>query len=104
VVGVAGDRVEIVEKKVFVNGELLVEPNAVNMDPEYKEARDKMEPITVPPGSVFVLGDNRDNSHDGRFWGFVDLKDVRGKAFMLYWSWDSENFTVRWERLGQLIP
>jgi len=104
VVGVAGDRVEIVEKKVFVNGELLVEPNAVNLDPAYNEVRDKMEPITVPPGSVFVLGDNRDNSHDGRFWGFVDLKDVRGKAFMLYWSWDSENFTVRWERLGQLIP
>jgi len=103
VVGVAGDRVEIVDKKVFVNGEVLVEPNAVNLDPGYNEARDRMEPITVPPGAVFVLGDNRDNSHDGRFWGFVDLKDVRGKAFMLYWSWDSENFTVRWERLGQLI-
>ena len=104
VVGVAGDRVEIVDKKVFVNGEAFVEPNAVNLDAEYKEARDKMGPITVPPGSVFVMGDNRDNSHDSRFWGFVDLKAIRGKAFMLYWSWDRENFTVRWGRLGRIIP
>jgi signal peptidase I len=50
------------------------------------------------------MGDNRDNSHDSRFWGFVDLKAIRGKAFMLYWSWDSENFTVRWNRLGKIIP
>lgn len=104
VVGVAGDRVEIVDKKVFVNGEDFVEPNAVNLDPEYKEARDRMGPITVPAGSVFVMGDNRDNSHDSRFWGFVDLKAIRGKAFMLYWSWDRENFTVRWGRLGRIIP
>lgn len=105
VVGVAGDRVEVVRKKVFVNGEPFVEPNAVNLDAEVLPSpRDNMAPVTVPPGSVFVMGDNRDNSHDSRFWGFVDLKAIRGKAFMLYWSWDSENFTVRWSRLGKIIP
>jgi len=105
VVGVAGDRVEIVHKKVFVNGEPFVEPNAVNLDAEiFPSPRDNMGAVTVPPNSVFVMGDNRDNSHDSRFWGFVDLKAIRGKAFMLYWSWDSDNFTVRWKRLFHMIP
>jgi len=106
VVGVAGDQIEIVRKKVFVNGEPFIEPNAENLDEETssRSPRDNMEPTTVPPGAVFVLGDNRDNSHDSRFWGFVDLAAIRGKAFMLYWSWDSENFRVRWERILNLIP
>ena len=65
--------------------------------------RDNFGPVTVPADSLFVMGDNRDNSHDSRFWKFVPMKDVKGKAFMLYWSWDSEVFGVRWGRLGNLI-
>jgi signal peptidase I len=49
------------------------------------------------------MGDNRDRSLDSRFWGFVPMVDVLGKAFIIYWSWDRENFRVRWSRIGDLI-
>ncbi len=49
------------------------------------------------------MGDNRDQSYDSRFWGFVDLKDVKGKAFIIYWSWDSESNKPRLERIGKII-
>ena len=104
VVGLAGDSVRVVDKKVYVNGELLEEPFAVTLDPEVlPSARDNFGPVTVPPDSVFVMGDNRDNSHDSRFWGSVPLHEIKGKAFLFYWSWDQENFSVRWNRLGRVI-
>jgi signal peptidase I len=49
------------------------------------------------------MGDNRDQSYDSRFWGFVNLRDVLGKAFIIYWSWNSEERGVRWGRLGHLL-
>ncbi|MBF0397402.1 MAG: signal peptidase I, partial [Desulfobacterales bacterium] len=64
--------------------------------------------ITVPKDSLFVMGDNRDHSYDSRFWGFVNLSALRGEAFVIYWSWNSDNNDsiinyVRWNRLGKLI-
>jgi signal peptidase I len=55
----------------------------------------------VPEGKLFTMGDNRDDSNDSRFWGFVDVSAVRGKAFMIYWSWNSEDIGVRWDRAGE---
>ena len=107
VVGVAGDVVECRDKKVYVNGKLQTGDFIAHKDPNIipvnLSKRDNFGPLTVPPDSIFVMGDNRDNSHDGRFWGFVKLKAVKGKAFIIYWSWNKEDFDVRWGRIGDLL-
>lgn len=107
VVGVAGDTVEMRDKRLYVNGELQQQDFAVYTDPRILprrfQPRDNFGPITVQEGTVFVMGDNRDHSYDSRFWGFVDLDEVKGKAFIIYWSWDKEKFGVRWSRFGQLL-
>jgi len=105
-VAIEGDVVEVRNKRVFVNGRPADDARAYFADGEdgaLSAPRDKFGPVTVPPGHVFVMGDNRDRSYDSRFWGFVDLSAIKGKAFVIYWSWDGNGRWVRWERLGDLI-
>lgn len=113
VIGEEGDRIEVINKQVFINGQPFKDTYGIHLDPNINSnsPRDNFGPIVVPKNSLFMMGDNRDNSADSRYWGFVDLKAVKGKAFMLYWSWDSNSFDwafnnlfpVRWNRLGDLI-
>jgi signal peptidase I len=108
VIGEPGDVVEVHDKIVYVNQQALVEPYIIHRDPmTYPSGadspRDNMGPLTVPEDSYFVMGDNRDQSLDSRFWGFVKRPKIKGKAFLIYWSWDGPNTWVRWGRIGHLI-
>jgi signal peptidase I len=110
VVGVGGDKLEIKNKIVYINGTALVEPYAEHKDKRIEEAtiepRDNFGPVVVPRGKFLVMGDNRDQSYDSRFWGYVDMVEIKGKAFIIYWSWDNESPVlkkVRWKRIGKLI-
>jgi signal peptidase I len=107
VIGEPGDTVEVKHKQVFINGEKLNDTWGQFVEGSGEGSRltprDNFGPVTVPPHQVFVMGDNRDRSYDSRFWGFVPLDDVRGKAFVIYWSWDGEDRWVRWERIGDII-
>lgn len=106
VVATAGDTIEERNKIVSVNGKPVTEPYTRHFDMHIRsggmDTRDNFGPITVPPNKVFVMGDNRDQSYDSRYWGFVDRKSIRGKALLIYWSWDPDNW-VRWNRIGRLI-
>jgi signal peptidase I len=107
VIGLPGDTVEIRDKKVFLNGQPMNDPRGVHSDslviPGAVQPRDNFGPVKVPEGKLFVMGDNRDESYDSRFWGFVDMKDVLGEALIIYWSWNQEDYSVRWGRIGTIL-
>ncbi len=107
VIGLGGDTVMSKDKVVYVNGRKLVEPYTQHVDEEIKpgqfDRRDNFGPVVVPEGSVFVMGDNRDQSYDSRFWGFVPGSEIKGNAIIIYWSWDSEKTWVRFGRIGRLV-
>lgn len=106
-IGLPGDTIEIRDKQIFINGLPWSDSHGVYVDsmvfPGTVQPRDNVGPVTVPNDSFFVMGDNRDESYDSRFWGFVPRKDLLGKALVIYWSWDSEDHGVRWRRMGRIL-
>ncbi|MEO0232786.1 MAG: signal peptidase I [candidate division WOR-3 bacterium] len=133
-VGLPGDTIEIKDKVLYINGKKVFEPYAIHKDGkiipplintkdefskkefqrmwmerelvEEPMARDNFGPVVVPPKTYFVLGDNRDNSSDSRFWGPVPEKYLKGVPLIIYFSWDSESNSIfkkiRIERLLQI--
>lgn len=106
-VGLPGDTIEVRNKNILLNGLPWDDAHGVHVDdriiPRAVQPRDNFGPVTVPEGSLFVMGDNRDESYDSRFWGFVPMKDVLGKALIIYWSWNQENSGVRLGRIGSIL-
>jgi signal peptidase I len=107
-----GETVQIRGAQVFVDGRPLREPYVKGVDAPPPPAGAQAycgyaygcEPTVVPAESYFVMGDNRDNSQDSRYWGFVKRDKIKGKAFLIYWSWDSDRHWLRWWRLANYIP
>ncbi|MZG52766.1 MAG: signal peptidase I [Nitrospinae bacterium] len=106
VIGIPGDLLEVRHQKVFINGKPYEDPHARHTEKPSDSAlvpRDDFGPVLVPDGHLFMMGDNRENSQDSRYWGFLDIKKVRGKALMIYWSWNQLESWVRFDRFGKIL-
>ncbi len=120
VIGLPGETVEVRDKKVYVNGRPLDEPYVHFLTPTTADSafhevtsfdvRERYGPVTVPPNQYFVMGDNRDNSQDSRYWGFLPRSYVKGKALLIYWSYESgredyldEGLVASIKRMGSVV-
>lgn len=109
VVGVPGDKIQIINNRVYINGHIYeckyAKWKSKTMLPAYSSPRDNYGPVIVPRKELFVMGDNRDNSFDSRYWGFVPYKDIVGQAFIIYFSWNPKNhFDIYWKRFFKTVP
>ncbi len=111
VIGLPGDTVQMINKKVYVNGTAMEEPYAVFADenvfppdaglPDVLRYRDNTAEIKVPPGQYFCMGDNRDRSNDSRFWGFVPRDSIAGRGWLIYWSYEAPRYDPNRSMLGK---
>jgi signal peptidase I len=113
VIGLPGDKIELKRKTVYVNGQALTEPYAhflesprAETEPVSDDVRQDYGPVTVPTDQYFMMGDNRDNSEDSRYWGFLPKSYVKGKAEFMYFSLGDDASLlsgIRWERIGTIV-
>ena len=122
VIGIPGDRIQVIDGVVWRNGERIQDPHAYRARSEATRSpfsetdnfppRDAQHPerdpgpVVVPAGKLFMMGDNRDDSYDSRFWGFADQNDVEGRASVIYFSWNHDGsgmLPLRWNRLGKVL-
>ena len=113
IIGLPGDQIELRRKRVYVNDQRLDEPYVYYLQAPDESGHDEAQgasrdprvsygPVTVPPGHYFAMGDNRDNSEDSRYWGFLPRDYVKGRGLVIYWSYDAAGdmlTSTRWDRL-----
>ena len=93
VIGLPGETLELRHRKLYIDGRKLDEPYVVHTDPREINRRDNFGPVVIPPDHFFLMGDNRDNSNDSRFWGFASHDSLIGKPLFVYWSYDEEPYS-----------
>jgi signal peptidase I len=113
VIGLPGETIEVKEKKVYINGKPFEEPYVHFLAPPAAQSelhevtsfdvRERYGPVTVPANQYFVMGDNRDNSQDSRYWGFLPRENVKGKALVIYWSYEAEREDYQDEGAGATL-
>ena len=103
-IGLPGDRIELDDKDLYINGKWVEDSSYTqHSDPHLNNRRDNLAPLTVPADHYFCMGDNRDNSKDSRYWGTVPKKFVKGRAFLIYWSFGGETSDGVWRGWGHRI-
>jgi signal peptidase I len=113
VIGLPGETLEVKEKRVYINGKRLDEPYVHYLEPPSSSAglsevtafdlRERYGPVTIPPNKYFMMGDNRDNSQDSRYWGMLPREYVKGRAVMIYWSYESATEDYQQTGIGSTI-
>ena len=94
VIGLPGETLEVRDRDVYIDGRKLDEPYVVHLDPRELDGRDNFGPVSIPADRFFMMGDNRDNSNDSRFWGFAPRENLIGKPLFVYWSYEDEPYST----------